>query len=75
MAAVQAAPAIISPASSPTNANITHLDVPADADRYDSEERENDDSLMGDGGGGDDDDDEMGIDWEDPHEDFQEAMM
>jgi hypothetical protein len=30
---------------------------------------------MGDGGGGDDDDDEMGIDWEDPHEDFQEAMM
>jgi hypothetical protein len=76
VAAVQAAPAIIwSPASSPTNANITHLDVPADADRYDSDERENDDSLMGDGGGGDEDDDKMGIDWEDPHEDLQEAMM
>jgi len=30
---------------------------------------------MGNGGDGDEDDDEMGIDWEDPHEDFQEAMM
>ena len=72
---VKAAPAIISPASSPTNANITNLDGPADANRYDSKVRENDDSLMEDGGGGDDDNDEMGIYWENPHEDFQEAMI
>ena len=75
VASVQTVPAIISPASSPTNANITHLDVPADADQYDSDERENDDSLIGDGGGGDEDDDKMGIDSGDPHEDLQEAMM
>jgi hypothetical protein len=30
---------------------------------------------MGNGGDGVADDDEMEIDWENPHEDYQEAMM
>jgi hypothetical protein len=30
---------------------------------------------MGNGGDGDEDDDEMGIDWEDPHEEFESAWI
>ena len=70
--AVPAAPATVSPTSSPTNS--THFD--GLAGRNDSSERENeDDSLMGNGGDGDEDDDEMGIDWEDPHEEFESAWI
>jgi hypothetical protein len=62
--AVQAAPAIISPTLSPKNS--THIA---------SRNEKDDDSLMGNCRDGHEDADEMGIDWEDLHEDFQEAMI
>jgi hypothetical protein len=68
VAGVQAAPATVSPASSPRN--NTHLDGPAGGNDSDD-----DDSLMGNGVDGHENDDEMEIDWEDPHEEIESAWI